>query len=99
MGLSSLPYDLLLNVATYLDLHDIHALHLVSLLFSPSSAAERATRSGTDESLLAVVLPPLKPLIFSMLSRPANLFTTSPVLVLYTANSHMIFLVDAALCL
>ncbi len=53
MGLSSLPYDLLLNVATYLDLHDIHALHLVSLLFFPSSAAERATRSGTDESLLA----------------------------------------------
>ncbi|KAF8341003.1 hypothetical protein F5887DRAFT_1136152 [Amanita rubescens] len=28
MGLSSLPYDLLLNVATYLDLHDILALHL-----------------------------------------------------------------------
>ncbi|KAF8623385.1 hypothetical protein AX17_007423 [Amanita inopinata Kibby_2008] len=28
MGLGNLPYDLLLNIATYLDLHDIHALHL-----------------------------------------------------------------------
>jgi len=30
MGLSTLPYDLLLNIATYLDLRDVHALHLVS---------------------------------------------------------------------
>lgn len=29
-GLSSLPYDLLLNIATFLDLRDVHALHLVS---------------------------------------------------------------------
>lgn len=32
MGLSTLPYDLLLNIAFYLDLKDIHALHLVRLL-------------------------------------------------------------------
>jgi hypothetical protein len=30
MGLGTLPYDLLLNIATYLDLRDVHALHLVS---------------------------------------------------------------------
>ena len=29
MGLSTLPYDLLLNIALFLDLRDIHALHLV----------------------------------------------------------------------
>ncbi|PFH50445.1 hypothetical protein AMATHDRAFT_60985 [Amanita thiersii Skay4041] len=28
MGLNNLPYDLLLNIASYLDLHDIHTLHL-----------------------------------------------------------------------
>ena len=46
MGLSTLPYDLLLNIATYLDLRDVHALHLVS-----SSVAvwrNRAPRSGVD---------------------------------------------------
>lgn len=32
MSLNTLPYDLLLNVASYLDLHDVHALHLVSAL-------------------------------------------------------------------
>lgn len=32
MGLGSLPYDLLLNIALFLDLADIHALHLVSLV-------------------------------------------------------------------
>jgi hypothetical protein len=32
MGLSRLPYDLLLNIACFLDLRDIHALHLVSVL-------------------------------------------------------------------
>ena len=32
VGLGTLPYDLLLNIAFYLDLYDIHALHLVSLL-------------------------------------------------------------------
>ena len=30
MGLGTLPYDLLLNISTYLDLRDVHALHLVS---------------------------------------------------------------------
>ena len=30
IGLGTLPYDLLLNIAFYLDLYDIHALHLVS---------------------------------------------------------------------
>ena len=30
VGLGTLPYDLLLNIALYLDLYDIHALHLVS---------------------------------------------------------------------
>lgn len=30
VGLGTLPYDLLLNIAFYLDLCDIHALHLVS---------------------------------------------------------------------
>jgi hypothetical protein len=30
VGLGTLPYDLLLNIAFYLDLYDIHALHLVS---------------------------------------------------------------------
>jgi len=33
VGLGTLPYDLLLNIAFYLDLHDIHALHLVSPFF------------------------------------------------------------------
>ncbi|KAG7439659.1 uncharacterized protein BT62DRAFT_957815 [Guyanagaster necrorhizus] len=28
MGLQKLPYDLLLNIATYLSLYDVHALHL-----------------------------------------------------------------------
>ena len=32
MGLNTLPYDLLLNIASYLELRDIHALHLVSSL-------------------------------------------------------------------
>ena len=31
IGLGTLPYDLLLNIAFYLDLYDIHALHLVSI--------------------------------------------------------------------
>lgn len=31
MGLGTLPYDLLLNISTYLDLRDVHALHLVSV--------------------------------------------------------------------
>lgn len=30
LKLHSLPYDLLLNIAQYLDLHDVHALQLVS---------------------------------------------------------------------
>jgi|HubBroStandDraft_6_1064221.scaffolds.fasta_scaffold3953246_1 hypothetical protein len=32
MGLHNLPYDLLLNVAQYLDLKDVHALQVVSFL-------------------------------------------------------------------
>ena len=31
MGLNNLPYDLLLNIATRLDIQDVHALHLVSV--------------------------------------------------------------------
>lgn len=34
MGLNTLPYDLLLNIATRLELRDVHALHLVSLFFA-----------------------------------------------------------------
>ena len=34
IGLGTLPYDLLLNIAFYLDLYDIHALHLVSNFLS-----------------------------------------------------------------
>ena len=34
IGLGTLPYDLLLNIAFYLDLYDIHALHLVSPLLA-----------------------------------------------------------------
>ncbi len=30
MSLQTLPYDLLLNIAAYLSLYDVHALHLVS---------------------------------------------------------------------
>lgn len=30
MALQYLPYDLLLNIASYLNLYDVHALHLVS---------------------------------------------------------------------
>ena len=37
VGLGTLPYDLLLNIAFYLDLYDIHALHLVSSLFASKS--------------------------------------------------------------
>jgi hypothetical protein len=33
MPLHNLPYDLLLNISQYLDLHDIYALQLVSLVF------------------------------------------------------------------
>jgi hypothetical protein len=33
MVLQTLPYDLLLNVAQYLDLRDVHALQVVSFLF------------------------------------------------------------------
>ena len=33
MSLHTLPYDLLLNITFYLDLRDIHALHLVSVVF------------------------------------------------------------------
>lgn len=33
MGLDTLPYDLLLNIASRLDLADVHALHLVSTFF------------------------------------------------------------------
>lgn len=38
MGLNTLPYDLLLNIAAYLDVHDVHALHLVSLSFGCMAA-------------------------------------------------------------
>jgi len=31
MVLQTLPYDLLLNVAQYLDLQDVHALQIVSM--------------------------------------------------------------------
>lgn len=31
MTLNTLPYDLLLNIATRLDIQDVHALHLVSV--------------------------------------------------------------------
>ena len=34
VGLGTLPYDLLLNIAFYLDLYDVHALHLVSPLLA-----------------------------------------------------------------
>ena len=30
MGLSKLPYDMLLNIATYLELRDVYSLQLVS---------------------------------------------------------------------
>jgi hypothetical protein len=33
MPLHNLPYDLLLNISQYLDLHDIHILQLVSPAF------------------------------------------------------------------
>jgi hypothetical protein len=32
MALNTLPYDLLLNIATRLDIQDVHALHLVSIV-------------------------------------------------------------------
>lgn len=33
-NLQNLPYDLLLNIAQYVDLRDVHALQLVSVHFS-----------------------------------------------------------------
>jgi len=50
MGLSSLPYDLLLNIATFLGLRDVHALHLVS--FDHIQFKRKARRCGSIDSVM-----------------------------------------------
>jgi hypothetical protein len=67
MGLSTLPYDLLLNIATYLDLRDVHALHLVSsyVVLRRNGAPGSGLDTRTDETNLT-----------STISRLVNLYTT-----------------------
>jgi len=51
MGLSTLPYDLLLNIALFLDLRDIHALHLVrypTLCFSSLNFSLQTCKALND---------------------------------------------------
>ena len=45
-GLTSLPYDLLLNVASYLECDDIHNLHLVRSLVDIGSPELIMSRTG-----------------------------------------------------
>ena len=56
MGLNNLPYDLLLNIATRLDIQDVHALHLVSVFLHLGGAEwgrhyhwSRGVRSSISE--------------------------------------------------
>jgi hypothetical protein len=50
MALHTLPYDLLLNIAHYLDLQDVHALHLVSFLLCWWWSVGSDTGPGLDLS-------------------------------------------------
>ncbi|KAJ3569491.1 hypothetical protein NP233_g5018 [Leucocoprinus birnbaumii] len=50
MGLSTLPYDLLLNIALFLDLRDIHALHLTCKTLNDFTTTRPGFQRLTDLS-------------------------------------------------
>ena len=61
ISLATLPYDLLLNIARHLDLHDIYALQLVSLSSHVGHRATVSTPGSFPESRpnrVALVGPP-----------------------------------------
>ncbi|KDR69834.1 hypothetical protein GALMADRAFT_282524 [Galerina marginata CBS 339.88] len=60
MGLSTLPYDLLLNIATYLDLRDVHALHLTCKSLYDASTTRPVYRKLATDLLRRCRALPLK---------------------------------------
>ncbi|KAJ3512368.1 hypothetical protein NLJ89_g3561 [Agrocybe chaxingu] len=60
MGLSTLPYDLLLNIATYLDLRDVHALHSTSRALYEASTTRTVYRKLANDLLRRCRALPLK---------------------------------------
>ncbi|KAF4621178.1 hypothetical protein D9613_001133 [Agrocybe pediades] len=60
MGLSTLPYDLLLNIATYLDLRDVHALHLTCSSLYDASTTRPVYRKLANDLLRRCRALPLK---------------------------------------
>lgn len=62
MGLSTLPYDLLLNIASYLELRDIHALHLTCKSLQDFSVTRPMYRNLANDLLRRCRALPLKDL-------------------------------------
>ncbi|KAF8655886.1 hypothetical protein AX16_002871 [Volvariella volvacea WC 439] len=60
MGLNNLPYDLLLNIASYLDLYDIHALQLTSKNLYDFSTTRPVYRKLANDLLRRCRALPLK---------------------------------------
>ncbi|TFK45159.1 hypothetical protein BDQ12DRAFT_674232 [Crucibulum laeve] len=60
MGLSTLPYDLLLNIAAYLDLQDVHTLHLTCKALHDFSTTRPVYRKLANDLLRRCRALPLK---------------------------------------
>ncbi|KAF5355159.1 hypothetical protein D9756_005595 [Leucocoprinus leucothites] len=60
MGLSTLPYDLLLNIALFLDLRDIHALHLTCKTLNDFTTTRPVYRKLATDLLRKCRALPLK---------------------------------------
>ncbi|TFK63662.1 hypothetical protein BDN72DRAFT_847371 [Pluteus cervinus] len=60
MGLNTLPYDLLLNIAAYLDVYDIHVLHLTSRTLYDFSTTRPVYRKLATDLLRRCRALPLK---------------------------------------
>ncbi|KAF8901856.1 hypothetical protein CPB84DRAFT_1679333 [Gymnopilus junonius] len=60
VGLSTLPYDLLLNIAIYLDLRDVHALHLTCKSLYDASTTRPVYRKLAVDLLRRCRALPLK---------------------------------------
>ncbi|KAF9476856.1 hypothetical protein BDN70DRAFT_907453 [Pholiota conissans] len=60
MGLGTLPYDLLLNIATYLDLKDVHALQLTCKSLYDASTTRPIYRKLANDLLRRCRALPLK---------------------------------------
>ncbi|KAF8161569.1 hypothetical protein B0H34DRAFT_384998 [Crassisporium funariophilum] len=60
VGLSTLPYDLLLNIASCLDVHDVHSLHLTCRSLFEASTTRTVYRKLANDLLRRCRALPLK---------------------------------------